>query len=270
MSTKCDIKLALGGDMYVTLTNFRNKTKVHIRKFVLLPSLFNKNWTYLSATKDGVSLAPIQAETLKMALPVVLKALTSSQPQEVLPISIGQDMFLSYRDWLGEMKTHVREFIPLLEACDDDFLQPTMKGITLDHKQTLKLDEHLTTILSMLQPTHPADTQNTDIVQQAPSASQCQDVDKDHSYHVKQSSFDVSDLIDTITLPATQSPIFKPPPGPKKRSANPPKRKNTKRRKLDFSPKVTPASGTADEQTSGSQTSEWVEYCPKVEPVVFD
>ena len=82
MSTKCDIKLALGGDMYVTLTAFRNKTKVHIRKFVLLPSLFNKNWTYLSATKDGVSSSHIQARTLKMALPVVLKELTSAHPQE--------------------------------------------------------------------------------------------------------------------------------------------------------------------------------------------
>ena len=68
--------------MYVTLSAFRNKTKVHVCKFVLLPSLFNKNWTYLSATKDGVSSSHIQARTLKMALPVVLKELTSAHPQE--------------------------------------------------------------------------------------------------------------------------------------------------------------------------------------------
>ena len=91
--------------MYVTLSAFRNKTKVHVCKFVLLPSLFNKNWTYLSATKDCVFIA-YSSPDFKDGLTCCVKGVNISTSSG---ISIGQDMFLSYRDWLGEMKTFVHQ-----------------------------------------------------------------------------------------------------------------------------------------------------------------
>ena len=139
MATKDAIKLSLGEDLYLTHTTFKNMDRIHIRKFISMPSLFDSKKTFQRPTKDGVSLKLEQARRLDSLLPLIVNELQSGNPQEVVPLPLGDEMCLSFQKWDGQFKTHVRKWTPLsnIDPNTDtpDKLQSTKNGITLTSSQ---------------------------------------------------------------------------------------------------------------------------------------
>ena len=89
MATKDAIKLSLGEDLYLTHTTFNNMDRIHIRKFISMPSLFDSKKTFQRPTKDGVSLKLEQARRLDSLLPLIVNELQSGNPQEVVPVLLA-------------------------------------------------------------------------------------------------------------------------------------------------------------------------------------
>ena len=269
MSTKDGIKLSLGGDIYLTHTFFKNVDRIHIRKYITMPSLFNVNSTFQTPTKEGVSLKIEQARRLESLLPCIVKELQSGNPQEVVPQPLGDEMCLSFEKWNGQFKTHIRKWTPLRNINPNtdtpDKLQSTKNGITLNAGQVCKLSEQFPKMFELLQPTF-TQPYHPDMLRQQPSTSN--NVTFDHnpfnyfgsemdntipsqssmvsetftnnptqplnidSIINDETGFDTDGFWDSITLSQSQTTPFKPPPTPKKRGPKGPRRRYSKRAQL--------------------------------------
>ena len=288
MSTKDGIKLSLGEDLYLTHSTFNNVDRIHIRKFISLPSLFDSKKTFQRPTKDGVSLKLEQARRLDSLLPLIVNELQSGNPQEVVPLPLGNEMCLSFQNRNGQFKTHIRKWTPLsnIDPNTDtpDKLQSTKNGITLTSSQVCKLSEQLPKMFELLQPEftqpyHPS------MIRQQPSTSnyipfehttpnyfgsldnatssypQSSMIPESSNNNLTQSlnldsmineeaALDVDGFWDTITLPSSQTTPFQPPPTPKKQGQKTARRRYTKRTQLF------PAREKRDQETNSGVSSE--------------
>ena len=284
MATKDAIKLSLGEDLYLTHTTFKNMDRIHIRKFISMPSLFDSKKTFQRPTKDGVSLKLEQARRLDSLLPLIVNELQSGNPQEVVPLPLGDEMYLSFQNWDGQFKTHVRKWTPLsnIDPNTDtpDKLQSTKNGITLTASQVCKLSEQLSKMFELLQPEFTQPYQPS-MIRQQPSTSnyiafehttpnyfgstdnatssypqpsmiaESADSNLTHSLNFDsmlngEAALDVADFWET--LPPSQA-FFQPPPAPKKQRQKAPRRRYTKRAKLF------PAGEKLDQETHSGGSS---------------
>ena len=284
MATKDAIKLSLGEDLYLTHTTFNNMDRIHIRKFISMPSLFDSKKTFQRPTKDGVSLKLEQARRLDSLLPLIVNELQSGNPQEVVPLPLGDEMYLSFQNWDGQFKTHVRKWTPLsnIDPNTDtpDKLQSTKNGITLTASQVCKLSEQLPKMFELLQPEFTQPYQPS-MIRQQPSTSnyiafehttpnyfgstdnatspypqpsmiaESADSNLTHSLNFDsmlngEAALDVADFWET--LPPSQA-FFQPPPAPKKQRQKAPRRRYTKRAKLF------PAGEKLDQETHSGGSS---------------
>lgn len=155
MTTKGGTRLPLGGDLYLTRNQYRGETKIHIRKFETRPCKYNENNTFIAPTKYGITLTLTQLYALNEALlpimpHVLANNLTALPPQvakDVGRMPLGGSLYLTTCCWDGELKVHIRNFVPLSLinkfAENPDTLQPTKTGVVLTRHQTIELYKHL-------------------------------------------------------------------------------------------------------------------------------
>ena len=170
MTTKGDTRLPLGGEFYLTMNTFRGESKIHIRKFLSSKTFHNPAQIYLVPTKNGVSLTTKQFQALKLSLPSIIPKLHPSTSlllsqhfaAENPRIPLGDDLYLCLSCWDGEIKVHIRKFIPMkiinpnVNLDDRDKLHPTKYGICLTRLQIYKLNIHVHTIDALLMPPPPS------------------------------------------------------------------------------------------------------------------
>ena len=170
MTTKGETRIPIGEDFYLTLSTFQAESKIHIRKFISSPALYNPAQTYLTPTKQGLTMSTKQCQALKLALPTIMPMVFSNNitmlPQQFAYwenkcIPLGDDLYLSPSCWDGELKIHIRKFIPMkllnwnfeltnTLAYDPEKLQPTKTGVCLTTHQTIKLHGGLDIIDTLL------------------------------------------------------------------------------------------------------------------------
>ena len=81
MSSTKEIKIPLGGDIFLTCSTWNGVRKAHIRKFISVKSLYEPHKTIVLPTKHGVTLTKAQALQLKTNIDLVIAAFEDEAPR---------------------------------------------------------------------------------------------------------------------------------------------------------------------------------------------
>ena len=158
--------IPLGDNLYVTLD--QTKQNIQIRKYIA--SLTSPSNICLTPTKEGLTLFSQQFQPLKENLSILMSHIFANNenilirhyPNELEPIPLGNNIYLSTTCFNGEIKVHIRRCIPMKMlywsfdvTYEPEKLQPTTTGIMLTTQQTINLFQQMGTIQLLLNSTLP-------------------------------------------------------------------------------------------------------------------
>ena len=166
MTTDDDTLLPLGDGLYLTLD--QAKQKIQIRKYIA--SLLSPTKICLTPTTEGLAISLQQFQALKRILSNLMPSivanndniLTRHYPNEIEPLLLGDNVYLSTICLNGEIKVHIRRCIPMKMlywtfdvTYEPEKLQPTITGVMLTTQQTIQLFQQMDTIELLLNPLSP-------------------------------------------------------------------------------------------------------------------
>ena len=72
-------RFCLGGDVYISISFFKNEYRVHVRRFNTVPDSTNPEIFYTYPTKTGLVLSPEQIMQMYQVTPTILRLLGSQR-----------------------------------------------------------------------------------------------------------------------------------------------------------------------------------------------
>ena len=76
-------RLCLGGDLYISITHYRENYNIHIRKFSSVQDAYNPERTLMFPSKTGVMISTHQLKALLTSIPSILSVVDSLEPVNI-------------------------------------------------------------------------------------------------------------------------------------------------------------------------------------------